>query len=165
MSDASVFRRRRRPSPAVEFLPESLFTAEVDGAFFEVADTQTLFQDDAGTTQVTAAGQSVGLMLDKSGKGNHASQAVALLRPVYQVSPARVVGDGIDDVLSWVAPVGVYTVARVNASGTVTIQVGRARSLSVNVLLDVQIVAYFAISRPLTISETASLTAYLEALV
>jgi hypothetical protein len=42
----------------------------------------TLFQDSAGTTPVTAVEQPVGRMLDKSGRGNHASQAAAASRPV-----------------------------------------------------------------------------------
>lgn len=165
MSQLAIIRRRRRPLKRLEFSPANLFTAGVDGAFFEIADTQTLFQDDAGSTQVTAAGQSVGLVLDKSGNGNHASQTIELLRPKYQVSPARIVSDGLDDVIAWVAPSATYTVVRVNISGTVTIQTGQSLLASVSILLELNIVAYLAISRPLTVSETASLTAYMEALV
>jgi lysophospholipase L1-like esterase len=43
-----------------------------------------MFQDAAGTTPVTAAGQSVGLLLDKSGNANHASQANNVYRPVLR---------------------------------------------------------------------------------
>lgn len=165
MSHVPIIRRRRRPLKQLEFLPENLFTAGVDGAFFEIADTQTLFQDDAGAVQVSAAGQSVGLILDKSGNDNHASQTIELFRPKYQVSPARIVSDGIDDVIAWVAPSATYTVVRVNLSGTVTIQTGQPLLASISILLELNIVAYLAISRPLTIKETASLTAYFEALV
>ena len=44
--------------------------------------TATLFQDAAGTVPVTAVEQPVGLMLDRSGRGNHASQTTATSRPV-----------------------------------------------------------------------------------
>ena len=41
-----------------------------------------LYQDAAGTTPVTAVEQPVGLMKDKSGRGNHAFQTTAASRPV-----------------------------------------------------------------------------------
>lgn len=46
---------------------------------------ETLSQDDAGTTPVTAAGQSVGRMADVSGRANHFSQALADNRPVWRI--------------------------------------------------------------------------------
>jgi hypothetical protein len=48
------------------FDPASLFAAGEQGAWYDPSDLSTLFQDDAGLTPVTAAGQSVGLLLDKS---------------------------------------------------------------------------------------------------
>ena len=45
-------------------------------------NTATMFQDSAGTIPVTAVEQPVGLALDKSGRGNHASQPTAAARPV-----------------------------------------------------------------------------------
>jgi hypothetical protein len=53
--------------------------------WYDPSDLTTLFQDSAGTVPVTTAGQTVGKMLDKSGRGNHATQATAGLRPTYQV--------------------------------------------------------------------------------
>lgn len=61
-----------------------LFTGGAVGIWYDPADITTLFQDAAGTVPVTAAGQPVGLMLDKSGNGVHAEQPTAGLRPVYQ---------------------------------------------------------------------------------
>ena len=52
--------------------PASLFTTGVNGAWYDPSDFSTLFQDRAGTTPVTAVGQPVGRILDKSGRGNHA---------------------------------------------------------------------------------------------
>ena len=46
--------------------PSNLFSASEVGVWYDPSDLTTLFQDSAGTTPVTAAGQSVGLMLDKS---------------------------------------------------------------------------------------------------
>jgi hypothetical protein len=56
-----------RNSTAASFLPVDLFTTSAaTGVWYDPSDTTTLFQDSAGTTPVTASGQPVGLMLDKS---------------------------------------------------------------------------------------------------
>lgn len=68
----------------VSFLPSSLFAAGIQGVWYDPSDMSTMFQDDAGTTPVTALGQSVGKILDKSGRGNHATQATASSRPIWQ---------------------------------------------------------------------------------
>lgn len=46
--------------------PASLFANGEVGVWYDPSDLTTLFQDSAGTTPVTAAGQQVGLVLDKS---------------------------------------------------------------------------------------------------
>ena len=48
------------------FDPLSLFVAGAQGGWYDPSDMSTLFQDRAGTTPVTALGQPVGLILDKS---------------------------------------------------------------------------------------------------
>ena len=48
------------------FSPGAIFTTGVNGAWYDPSDFSTMFQDAAGTTPVTAVGQPVGLMLDKS---------------------------------------------------------------------------------------------------
>ena len=65
------------------FNPASLFTGGKEGVWYDPSDLSTLFQDSTGTTPVTEPGQPVGLMLDKSGNGNHASQATSAARPIY----------------------------------------------------------------------------------
>lgn len=55
---------------------------QYNGAFFDAQDMSTMFQDAAGTVPVTAMEQPVGKWLDKSGKGNHATQSVTASRPV-----------------------------------------------------------------------------------
>ena len=60
----------------------ALFANGEQGVWYDPSDFSTLFQDSAGTTPVTAVEQPVGLILDKSGRGNHASQPTATSRPV-----------------------------------------------------------------------------------
>lgn len=48
------------------FSPSALFAATETGVWYDPSDLTTLFQDTAGITPVTAAGQTVALMLDKS---------------------------------------------------------------------------------------------------
>jgi len=91
------------------FSPADLFTGGIAGAWYGPSDLSTLFQDSAGTTPVTTAGQPVGLMLDKSGNGNHATQATAAARPTYQTAPARATLDKVDDRLSVTVPTGGFT--------------------------------------------------------
>jgi hypothetical protein len=66
------------------FTPRSLFASGEQGIWLDPSDFSTLFQDAAGTTPVTALGQPVGKILDKSGRGNHASQATAASRPTVE---------------------------------------------------------------------------------
>lgn len=85
------------------FNPRTLFAASEPGAWYDPSDMSTLFQDSAGTTPVTAVGQPVGLILDKSGRGNHAFQATATSRPVLQQDASGryyLSFDGTDDWLS-----------------------------------------------------------------
>ena len=65
--------------------------------WYDLSDLTTLFQDSAGTTPVTALGQPIGRILDKSGAGNLAVQVTAGSRPLWQRSFAAF--DGVDD--SW----------------------------------------------------------------
>lgn len=63
------------------FSPASLFGASDKGLWYDPSDTSTLFQDSAGTTAAATAGDPIGKLLDKSGKGNHATQPTAGNRP------------------------------------------------------------------------------------
>ena len=71
------------------------------GFWYDPNDLSTLFQDAAGTIPVTAAGQPVGLMLDKSGRNNHAYQSVSASRPILQRNATTgayyLAFDGVDD--------------------------------------------------------------------
>jgi hypothetical protein len=67
------------------FNPLSLFASGEKGVWFDPTDISTLFQDAAGTQPVTAYGQKVGKILDKSGNNNHATQSNTALCPTYQI--------------------------------------------------------------------------------
>ena len=73
---------RGLPQGVLATMDDLLFSASEPGAFYDPSDMSTLFQDSAGTVPVTAVEQPVGLILDKSGRGNHASQATTTKRPI-----------------------------------------------------------------------------------
>ncbi|RWN51391.1 MAG: hypothetical protein EOS04_24265 [Mesorhizobium sp.] len=81
------------------FSPLTLFTGGIVGAWYDPSDLTTLFQDSAGTVPVTADGDPVGMMRDKSGNGNHLAQATTASKPAYKTSGGRhwIEGDGVDD--------------------------------------------------------------------
>lgn len=88
------------------FNPASLFASGEQGAWYDPSDFATMFQDAAGTTPVTAVGQPVGKINDKSGRGNHATQATAAARPVLRQDgngKYYLEYDGVDDNLSTAA--------------------------------------------------------------
>jgi hypothetical protein len=68
----------------VSFNVLSLFSSGEQGAWYDPSDFSTMFQDSAGSTPVTAVEQPVGLIRDKSGRNNHASQATSTSRPVLR---------------------------------------------------------------------------------
>ena len=74
---------RKIPQGTLTPIGALLFAASEPGAWYDPSDMSTLFQDSAGTTPVTAVEQPVGRILDKSGRGNHATQATTTKRPVY----------------------------------------------------------------------------------
>lgn len=84
ITNALRARRRRRMGG---FSPLGLFRSSEPGVWLDPSDLSTLFQDAAGTTPVTAAGQSVALVLDKSGRGNHATQPASSARPTLARVP------------------------------------------------------------------------------
>lgn len=86
--------------PVVAFSPRQLFANGEQGGWWDPSDLSTMFQDSAGTTPVTAVGQPVGLIRDKSGKGNHLLQATAASRPVLAQDAGGFLHlsfDGVDD--------------------------------------------------------------------
>lgn len=84
-------------------LIKSLFTNSEQGFAYDPNDLSTMFQDAEGAVPVTGVGQPVGLILDKSGHGNHASQTTSASRPILRknaVTGANYLEfDGSDDFL------------------------------------------------------------------
>jgi hypothetical protein len=62
------------------------------------SDFATMYQDDAGTTPVTATGQLMGKAMDQSGNGNHIIQPTSAKRGLVSATyPGCVTLDGVDD--------------------------------------------------------------------
>ena len=92
--------QRRRDTLA--FTPDALFANGEQGVWLDPSDLTTLYQDSAGTTPVTADGDPVGRIEDKSGNGNHATQNTAAARPLYRTDGTLhwLEFDGVDDEMS-----------------------------------------------------------------
>ena len=89
-------------SPGLNGAMVGLFAAGEQGAWYDPSDFTTMFQDSAGTVAVTAVEQPVGKILDKSGNGNHATQATSTARPVLRQDASGhyyLDFDGVDDFL------------------------------------------------------------------
>ena len=78
----TLVKRTYLGSEIQSLIPSELFVNGEQGVWYDPSDLSTLFQDSAGTLPVTAMEQPVGLMLDKSGRGDHAVQATTTARPV-----------------------------------------------------------------------------------
>lgn len=78
-----------------------LFGAGEQGAWYDPSDFSTMWQDSGKTTPVTAAGDPVGYIADKSGMGNDARQTTSGQRPTLQTSGGLwyLSFDGSDDSL------------------------------------------------------------------
>lgn len=92
---------RSIPQGSVAYSPTTLFASGEQGAWYDPSDMSTMFQDAAGTIPITAPDQQVGLIRDKSGRGNHASQPTGASRPILRNSGALwyLEFDGVDDFL------------------------------------------------------------------
>lgn len=85
----------------VPWTPADLFVSGENGVWYDPSDLSTLWQDSARTIPVTADGDPVGAMDDKSGNGHHALQANSSKRPVYKTAAGLswLDFDGADDYL------------------------------------------------------------------
>jgi len=106
------------------FSPASLFAGGQEGLLLEAFDIDTLFQLSGGTTPVTVATNPIGYFGDKSGNGNHATQAIAAARPIYQTSPDRITVNKVDDRLLVTVPTGGFTGTMVLATDQGTASYG-----------------------------------------
>lgn len=90
------------PTAPIATFPAQLFFGGRQGGWYDPSDLTTLFQDTAGTVPVTADGQLVALMRDKSGNSNHLTQPSVSSRPTYKAAGGLrwLAFDGVDDVLA-----------------------------------------------------------------
>ena len=119
------------------------FPTGEQGIFLDASDLSTMYQDSAGTTPVTAAGQPVGRWEDKSGNAYIFNQTTSTKRPVYQTDGTYhwVDFDGVDDAMVSTANVdmsasdevslfGSYQIEEVPTSGNVNLFVENDTNLS-----------------------------------
>lgn len=113
----------KKPSFNLEIL--KLFANGEQGFFYDPNDLTTMFQDAAGTIPITAVGQPVGMIKDKSGRNNHAFQTVSASRPLlgrHPVSGARnlTTHSNNPNEASWVFIGGVRTANQLDSRGGYT---------------------------------------------
>lgn len=84
-----------------KFKPATIFSGGRKGVWYDISDLSTLFQDANGTIPVTKSGDPVGLVIDKSGGGGHATQPISASRPTYRADGKahKLEFDGVDDCL------------------------------------------------------------------
>ena len=81
-------------------IPAPIYAGGYKGVTIDPAVLSSMSQDTAGATPVTAAGQSVGRILDRSGGALHPVQATAAAKPTYLVDGSvrpLLRFDGVDD--------------------------------------------------------------------
>lgn len=100
----------------IPFEPNALFAAGEQGLWYDIQDISTMFSDSSGTVPAVVNGV-VGFILDKSGRGNHASQAGGTNKPILRRTGSLYYldFDGTDD--------GLVTTATVDFTGTDAITV------------------------------------------
>ena len=87
------------------------------GFFYDPSDLSTMFQDAAGTIPVTAAGQPIGLIRDKSGLNNHASSTSSSRRPIFEQKPILGANFVTDSTLAEPSKWGTGAASGVSVSG------------------------------------------------
>lgn len=98
-----TFGRMGAAGGAATWSPAKLFAAGEAGGLWDFSSLANLYQDSAGTTPCTDAGDPIGKVLDTSGRGNHLTQATATKRPTvgYDSGTGKyyAIFDGVDDCL------------------------------------------------------------------
>jgi hypothetical protein len=98
---------------------QALFEGYTEGAWYDPQDASTLWQDTARTIPVTATGQAVYAMDDKSGNNFHLQCSVQDGAPLYNVTGggyAYLEFDGINDRLSSNTKLGFSTDPTISSS-------------------------------------------------
>lgn len=74
---------------------QAMFANGKKGFWYDPYDLNTMFQDDTAEIPVAALEQTVGMIMDKSGNNNHATQNTASRKPF--VNSSGLSFDGVDD--------------------------------------------------------------------
>ncbi len=165
-----------RPAPLAWDVAKAIFGATGKALLWEPWDISTLFQDQAGTTPVTAGGDPVGLVLDKSGNSVTLSQATTANRftAVNSGSVWGIVSDYSGDVLSATLPFAIDgEILIAGTGGTIIEPVSYASGSTLNLGTDTYtggtpgilraigpIVGVVLLDRAFTDTEKAQLIAY-----
>lgn len=140
-------------------LMRSLFSNGGQGFFYGPNDLSTMYQDAAGTVPVTAVGQPVGLMRDKSGRNNHAYQTTSAARPILRDTPRRIDFDVLRDKLITNLPAQLTGCTVVRSVPNVGTQILTGQTIPVTYKYDTDHCGLLVINRALTTSETSAITA------
>lgn len=81
---SSYYNWNEPPNTSNAWSPAQLFADNNYGFFYDITDKASMFQDAAATVPVTADGQPVGYIRDKSGRNYHMKQANNANRPTYR---------------------------------------------------------------------------------
>ena len=133
--------KKRGAPAAAAFTPASISGLT---AWYDFSDVSTLFTDSARTTAVTADGDAIGGVTDKSGNARHLGNTDGTDRPLYKIniqngrSVART--DGVNDLLyttfaSTISPAQFYAILAIDIigafpSGGVAMELRRSTSTS-----------------------------------
>lgn len=142
------------------FDPASLFKNGEQGFWLDPSDLSTMFQDAAGTIPVTALGQTVGLVKDKSGNGKNAYQVDTAKQPILRRNTTDnkyyLEFDGVDDHLL-IDGLSAFTVGTLVGAVEARSSVGRTRAI-----LSAGIGGYTYISGSGLNAQTAGDTAFIQ---
>ena len=138
---------------------QSLFSNNEQGFFYDPNDLSTMFQDAAGTIPVTAVGQPVGLIRDKSGRNNHAYQTASAARPILRDAPRRIDFDVIYDKLITNLPAQLSGCTVIRSVPNVGTQILTGQTIPVTYKDDTDHCGLIVINRFLTSSETSAIAA------
>lgn len=99
----------------------ALFASGAQGAWYDPSDYSTLFEDSAGTIPITSPLEKpVGKMLDKSGRGNHATQSTPTSRPTLSARVNQYIATETLSTQNVTTLVTNYTL-KFTGSGTITL--------------------------------------------
>lgn len=98
--------------------PAGLITASDIGGFYDFSDTSSLWQNTTGTIPVTAAGQPIKRIDDKSVKGNHLTQSVGTVTWSSSYGAGNFTNDSLERSLS--TSIGSFTVIMALTQNTQT---------------------------------------------